>query len=101
MSRHSPKEIERIKRVAAKMTVENPAEGSLAAPTLLGHVRPTTEEVNAEWDAMRQARRDCPKLDYYYKLWNKRADLYRRIDLLTERMKGLAAEVPPEYRRHL
>lgn len=33
MSRHSPKEIERIKRVAAKMITANPAEGSLAAPT--------------------------------------------------------------------
>lgn len=78
-----------------------PSEPAVASSDGLGHVRPTTEEVNAEWNATQQARRDCPKLDYYYKLWNKRADLYRRIDLLTERMKGLAAEVPPEYRRHL
>jgi hypothetical protein len=32
MSRHSPKEIERIKRVAAKMTVAIPAGGSFTAP---------------------------------------------------------------------
>lgn len=30
MSRHSPKEIERIKRVAAKMTISNQSQGSLA-----------------------------------------------------------------------
>lgn len=32
MSRHSPKEIERIKRLAAKMTPDSLAQGSLAAP---------------------------------------------------------------------
>lgn len=100
MSRHSPKEIERIKRVGAKMIVANPAEGSLAAPPCSAS-RPTTEEVNAEWDAMNQARRECPELDYYYKLWNRRAALYQRIDRLAERMKNLASEIPQHYQRHL
>ena len=33
MSRHSQKEIERIKRIASKMPVECPAQGSFAAPS--------------------------------------------------------------------
>ena len=33
MSRHSPKEIERCKRIASKMTIASPAQGSLAAPS--------------------------------------------------------------------
>jgi hypothetical protein len=32
MSRHSQKEIERCKRIASKMSIECPAQGSLAAP---------------------------------------------------------------------
>jgi predicted RNA-binding Zn-ribbon protein involved in translation (DUF1610 family) len=45
MSRHSPKEIERIKRIAAKMTPASLAQGSLAAPSSsasvleLGHAK--------------------------------------------------------------
>jgi len=51
MSRHSPKEIERCKRIAAKMTIKNLAQGSLAAPS--GSAS-TCDILNEKWESEAQ-----------------------------------------------
>ena len=53
MSRHSPKEVERIKRIASKMIVECPPQGSFAAPAgsaddLPGCIRREILKIRAE-----------------------------------------------------
>ena len=53
MSRHGPKEIERIKRIAARMTPSSQAQGSLAEPSgsasdLPGCIRRELEKMRAQ-----------------------------------------------------
>ncbi len=72
MSRHGPKEIERCKCIASKMTIANPAEGSLAAPT------GSAVWFHAGWERAWLEVDVCPRMRRCLRGWLRALDRLKR-----------------------